>query len=644
MFAQCALKGKDCSYLPSRRGGPRRKKVIPAASVAMETTGSKMWNIVHPIPRLDEELFNQVDTLAVPGAGLRVLDFPAEVQSMFEDLYVPQNTTSYPSLVGEAVPVHLPPPSSTRVRVYGSEQDILNGYYTFIHDYFPIFPPPHAPQHVDSPLDFPTSSILPSDNPPLVYHPKSPVTLAISAILSRVPHPADPDPSAPESVLLRRSYSHKFARVALESVDAESELIESCSSPAEALLNVQPIPKRLPVHPHTPVELESILALLILSIYEYTQRGNLAKMRNRAGEAYVLAMNMSLHTLGREDDIFAEARRRAWWMTGSIVSTTAWPVLIQAQQVLVSATQYIYDLNRALRGRADMSHVYGRVDKLNSWALAALSQANTLPPIQPSLVDTYRSEAITADSIRAISRIKISSARIKIHRLRAFMDIPIFIKKHCDLTCASIGSTDTESKDTEAPQEISKLSCCSTSVSQIPAHNETSPSISSPVSDASAYSWLSEDSFPFSNHESTGICLESALTIARMFDSLPYPRPTYKDARFAALHPSCEPMPRTMPSFACCAMQSTYAMLMLYYKSRVTKQEVDKNSGTNLDQSHEKLKHGLQCVISAVRNYAIAFEALDGMRGWYFIFSYGSSSIAPLEDPIMLTEDEWRVP
>lgn len=139
--------------------------------------------------------------------------------------------------------------------------------------------------------------------------------MAISAILARVPHPGDPNPSSPESVLLRRSYSHKFARAALESVEAESELTESCASPAQALLNERITPRRLPVHPHTPVELESILTLLILSIYEYTQRGNLAKMRNRAGQAYVMAINMSLHTLGREDDVFAEARRRAWWMT-----------------------------------------------------------------------------------------------------------------------------------------------------------------------------------------------------------------------------------------------------------------------------------------------------------------------------------------
>lgn len=80
-------------------------------------------------------------------------------------------------------------------------------------------------------------------------------------------------------------------------------------------MNEKPIINRQPFHPKTPVELESILALLILCTYEYAQRGNLSKMKYRAGQALALAMNMSLHSLGDEYDEFTEARRRAWWMT-----------------------------------------------------------------------------------------------------------------------------------------------------------------------------------------------------------------------------------------------------------------------------------------------------------------------------------------
>ena len=194
----------------------------------------------------------------------------------------------------------------------------LNGYYIFIHQYFPIFPPPTAPPGVDRPLEFPCSlSDFSVTEPSLPYVPQSPVSLAIAAVLALVPHPEDATPTDMQSVLPRRSYSHKFARLAFEAVESDSELIESSAIPSEALQNERTVPNRYPIHPHTPVELESILALLILSIYEYTQRGNLVKMRNRAIQAHTMAMNMSLHAQGPEVDVFSEAKRRAWWMTVS---------------------------------------------------------------------------------------------------------------------------------------------------------------------------------------------------------------------------------------------------------------------------------------------------------------------------------------
>ena len=154
-----------------------------------------------------------------------------------------------------------------------------------------------------------------SSKSPLSYEPSSPLSLAISAILALVPHPRDVTRSSGEAVLLRRSTAEKFARAAIEQIDTDSDFVESATHPSQALQNEKPTITRQPFHPRTPLELEAILALLILCIYEYAQRGNLLKMRSRAGQAYVLAMNMSLHSLGAQDDEFSEARRRAWWMT-----------------------------------------------------------------------------------------------------------------------------------------------------------------------------------------------------------------------------------------------------------------------------------------------------------------------------------------
>ncbi|KKZ67932.1 hypothetical protein EMCG_06463 [[Emmonsia] crescens] len=653
---KCASKGKECSYLPSKRGGPRKKKVGQSSSLGMDHH-DKTWSSSFPHPRLHEAVFDQFDSLAVPGAGLRHLDFSPEVQSMFEDLMVPASgDVSRAALATEPAPINMPSQDPSRVRVYGNEHDILNGYYIFIHQYFPIFPPAHSPITLDRPLDSPGkySNLKSTSETPLGYIPKSPITLAISAILALVPHPKDPNPSSPESVLLRRSYAQWFSRASSESVEAESELAESVANPSQALLSEQPIPKRSSLHPHVPVELEAILALLILSVYEYAQRGNLVKMRHRAGQAYVTAMNMSLHALPLEDNIYAEAKRRAWWMTyysvcqGSIVSTTlptiipndprfvtpyprfasdpeGWSILMRAQHALIAGTQFIIDLNQALKARGNMSYIYERMKKLDAWIRPVLVHATTAPSV-PSLGGND-SEGITAQCIRKISLIKLSSAHIKIHRFRAFLDIPIFIKKHCDLTCVSIGYLGTEAD----AQGSSKLCCSYTNLYDIPTAPPSgqSPSSCSTMSDisgatTSSSTWVNEDAFPFTNHESTEICLNSALTIAHMFRSLPYPNPTYENKDLLNISPrpqspSDDPtsvFPRTMPSFACCAMQSSYAMLMLYYKSRVVDQSSNAE-GSPLNGSEEladELQYGLECVIAAVRNYSVAFEALDGMR------------------------------
>ncbi|PGH02308.1 hypothetical protein GX51_04749 [Blastomyces parvus] len=604
-------------------------------------------------------VFDQFDSLAIPGAGLRHLDFSPEVQSMFEDLMVPASgDVSRTALATEAVPIHMPSQDPSRVRVYGNEHDILNGYYIFIHQYFPIFPPAPAPITVDRPLDSPGKSSNPklaATETPLGYIPKSPISLAISAILALVPHPKDPDPSSPESVILRRSYAQWFSKASLESVEAESELAESVANPSQALLNRHPIPKRSSLHPHVPVELEAVLALLILSVYEYAQRGNLVKMRHRAGQAFITAMNMSLHALPPEDDIYAEAKRRAWWMTyycvcqGSIVSTTpptiilndprfvtpyprfasdpeGWSILMRAQHALVAGTQFILDLNQVLKSRGNMSFIYERMKKVDAWIRPVLAHAKTAPSVLP-MDGVTDSEAMTAQSIRKISLLKLSSAHIKTHRFRAFLDIPIFIKKHCDLTCASIGYLGHEAD----AQGSSKLCCSSTNLYDIPTmvSSSQSPSSCSTTSDVSgattsSSTWVNEDAFPFTNHESTEICLNSALTIAHMFRTLPYPTPTYDGKDLVNIaprsqSPSDDPisaLPRTMPSFACCAMQSSYAMLMLYYKSRVIDQtgNADNNPLNLSEELADELQCGLEYVISAVRNYSMAFEALDGMR------------------------------
>jgi hypothetical protein len=66
-------------------------------------------------------MFGQIDPLSLPGAGLRHLDFPQDVQGMFEGLFIPREGESHP-----VVPQSAPPAVRKRpmVRAYGSEQEM----------------------------------------------------------------------------------------------------------------------------------------------------------------------------------------------------------------------------------------------------------------------------------------------------------------------------------------------------------------------------------------------------------------------------------------------------------------------------------------------------------------------------------------
>jgi hypothetical protein len=189
----------------------------------------------------------------------------------------------------------------------------LNAYYIWLHPYFPILPPAQSSHLKDNPcLWFPKSSepILES---------LSPTALAISAILALISHPGDPTPFEEDSITARREASHLFAKRTLERIETDSEIPSSSISPAQALLDGDSYISRSAFHPCVPIELETVVALSILSVYEYAQRGNISKMRDRAGQALIRAMDLSLHDRGTEIDVYAEARRRVWWMTVSFL-------------------------------------------------------------------------------------------------------------------------------------------------------------------------------------------------------------------------------------------------------------------------------------------------------------------------------------
>lgn len=268
--------------------------------------------------------------LSLPGAGLQRLNFSEKIPSTLENLY-PSNQ-SQPSIQTGAT-FASPNSTSCLIRMYGSEaerwvsspyieiyrepsnaRERLTGYYDFIHDYFPILPPRVSSsryQPLHGPMPYSGS---PSQEPLMEYRPRSPLSLAISSVLALVTHPSDPEPSSTASTIRSRTYAHTSAQAANSAIETECDLDLSSIDPGQVLSTAQPFVARERFHHRTPVDLESLLALLVLSVYEYSQRGNMIKMRSRAGQALEIALEKSLH-VQRGNDEFSEARRRAWWMT-----------------------------------------------------------------------------------------------------------------------------------------------------------------------------------------------------------------------------------------------------------------------------------------------------------------------------------------
>ncbi|TGO70040.1 hypothetical protein BOTNAR_0004g00250 [Botryotinia narcissicola] len=627
--ANCANRGCDCLYTPSKRGGARRRKKNTNSEGRIEQSPPNEL-LTGPAP---------VVSLATPGAGLLQRDeqldfdmdfaFDPNIQGNQEpvalnDEFLPQNVLEDSSQMGAEIPV---------VRTYANDEGILSAYYVYIHPYFPVLPPPLINQAVDkleTGVQGPNDILFHSRSNPQ-FQSASPMTLAISALLALIPHPDDPSPASPESIILRRNQAQVFAQLVIDGIEIENEMIESIVDPGEALSAQEMQIYRTQIHPQVRLETESTIALLLLCTYEYSQRGNISKMRKRCGQALVSAMDLGLHSKHKEDYVYAESDRRVWWMTyvcvcqGSILScmapsillsdprfTTplptfgsdpdAWDAFLEAQRVIATATQFVIDLESSLKSE---SH------DLKLWETMTGLERTIEPLVQNAEKWSYGnsddmepSESVVAKSLRMMTRIKLNSARIKIHRYCAFSDMPVFTKKHCDLSSTpSVG------------QNPGTACSCGNNLQQATATLTLSPSIlNSPIPDD--ISVFDSPILPFSGRFSSKVCMQSAFNIAQSFRALPLPRPS--DPRNVSYWNSTRQtnLPRMMPIFACCSMQASYSMIMLCHKTLAIKQASSFEDGLRrrTDKLLFQLHEGIRMILDALENYSTANEALKGMR------------------------------
>ncbi|KAL3251448.1 hypothetical protein ABHI18_010657 [Aspergillus niger] len=536
------------------------------------------------------EWMQKLARLCGPSATLRNVGTPmAEIESMFDSVF-PRNPVETLRDFQSAQPVNA-------VQLYGSNEDILDAYYIFIHPYYPILPPPdrlpviHNPAGVDHPDGF---------------KPASPLALAISAMVALVPHKDVKNPARPEHVKIRREVALRFAEAAYAAIAKDYQPLRA---PGGFEGSLRDSIGRPPFHSKLPVCLEGVIALSILCFYEYGQQGNLDNTARLANEALEMAFMLGLHE-SLEENEYALARRRSWWfvyMAASHMATVTgtpapfdvydpsfvtpypkgWRLRVEAQQALYEAGIFAVELDETIRRREDASWIQKRMTELDTQITSLLFECrDTLSASQgpqPNCV-----ESVASSALRSYAEIKLHSARIKLHRYCAFQDVPMFSEQPglhpISPTNGNIGSS----------------ASCVRTLPQRPASIQEFGI-----------------QFPFSAHTSSVICVHAAINLVTLLDSLPFPNPTndVSPTNLPYIFQNYE-VPRAMPTLISCAMQAGYTMLTLSCKARpfVTKVPELEAGDFPLAGLRNELEQSLRVVAKFLANHAIAFEAIQGMR------------------------------
>ncbi|KAE8371577.1 hypothetical protein BDV26DRAFT_298658 [Aspergillus bertholletiae] len=600
--SNCYNHRRECRYRPSRRGGARKGNAFKARKRAIIATNAP--------------------SLALPSGPIEPQDLPYPFVSI-QDV----RALSASDLTSDENSNPAFEPGSLTIRAYGCEVDLVNAYYVFIHPYFPVLPPPAVAQYEDRPFAISLRTVQ-ANQAFLPYWPTSPFALALSAILVLFPLPEDPHSMSEAAASARQSYAELYAHAAISGIENWIDL----PGPAPHLTGTTTTsgPTRWSsLHPDLPWKLESILALVLLGIYELCQRGSPSKMRARVNQALTTAMDLSLHSadpdeMGGSDD----AQRRAWWMTmflvyhSSILNNSCpliliddprittpypifrsclepWPLLAQAQDTLLRTCDLAKELEKADGTKSSQPPTLpDRIRELNSRISSLAAESDRYRCV----TNRQGAECFAPRNLWAITSAIIHSARIRLHRLRAFLGHPVFLDEHCGLT----------------------------SINRIDFLNASHPLSPSRIAIITSF-------FPFTEQESAATCLKSSLSVSRVFRNLTPPNLCYTDAPPATDHetvpgsaasnisPSRFFGPRSLPYMACCQMQSFYALTMLLRRVRAALSSGDLRAcyhllsqpepGSEVQDAErlvEELRHALESLSVSMRA-DVAFGGVVGM-------------------------------
>ncbi|PYH70926.1 Zn(II)2Cys6 transcription factor [Aspergillus vadensis CBS 113365] len=622
--ANCTIHRQECQYQPSRRGGARRGP-IAAEERAMKKaqrlqTATGVYN--HAMTNDD---FTPAQILQINAATPDSLPSPSpnETGSRLSNTLQRKDSPGFPlsprgPRTGQELRETVRHPTRS-LRAYRCDQDLINAYYIFIHPYLPLLPPPAVSQYVDKPVALSMRSAI-VDASHLPYWPTTSLGLAVAAILALIPLPGDAHAMENEAVSLRRSYADYFARSAL---DVSEESLQPSSN-----FDLTQGPCS-PLHPEIPQQMEPVLALALLSLYECCQRGNVSKMRIRANQALTMAMDLSLHTQKSANNC-SDAIRRCWWSTmflvyqSSILTASVsfatfrsrrrdlansamyaplitsddfrittpyivirgcrepWPYIVQAQSLLHRSCTITHQLSNETthdQGCLPCSF-HDEIQHLDSSLLDIAIETDRYRCI----ANCQGTEADAERVLWAMSRILIHTARLLLYRVRAFPDRP------ADSFTTTTNSNTSRNRTPLSPSRRAEIDAI----------------------------------FQFDEQESTRVCIRSALLISRVFRHLPTPNPMYSDTpadgetfgfglglgQISGDSGRSLTSPRSLPYMAWCGMQSFYVLAMVLWRVRAALSAGNLNSIYNLldrptertaIQDAERLEEELHMGIESLR-------------------------------------------
>ncbi|KAG7060719.1 C6 zinc finger domain protein [Colletotrichum scovillei] len=557
---RCIKRGDTCTFTASRRGLKLRGKATTSTSELSEqnlisttsyTQGTCLGNGStstigqETFAGLLPPLFNG-DFAAFEFDNIFQGDSDADLDSFFVDIF---STPSFPR-VGLCQPssVSSTPSHHLDTSEYQSTTVVLEAYYRFLHPVFPLLPPPVDIEQLPSP---PSSS--------------SPLILALQALLTHV-HQNGAGCDLNNERLGDRSFvSSSLAQHALETIETT----------ASDVVTIQPT-RASSFHPNVPVEAEATLACCALSLYQYLHHGNFQKMEALANKGLSLSKRMLESHDASGSGQFAESIRRAWWMSPfdeAIDSssfkipypshrgeTEIWIQYIRAEEALVAATLMLAALLKGFSSETTASSFNRNIGTLDAVITHQLEQFNLCqihPPDELGMVDNPESKLVIC--LRITTRVRLMSARIKLHRYRAFMDHPQILKKFESLPPS----------DSSIP------------LAQVINGN-------SGISDKAALV------FPFSSNHSHNVCLESATAIAAGLKAL------------ASLGTYTTPA-------ACSANLASFTLMVISH-FQASADARGSSSSTRLDVQYQ-CKKQLNVAISALDKFSNAFGFVKALKG-----------------------------